>query len=133
MEVVWDEVVKFWIVIIVSGNMYKGDVVIGVFGQFNCLNWFVIDGKDSFQGVMMYLVGWDYLIVLDGKKVGIIGSVVSVVQIIFEVVEVVEYFIVFQCSLNWVILCCDIVMSVEEGVFFGIDLEFVMKIGVMNC
>jgi cation diffusion facilitator CzcD-associated flavoprotein CzcO len=50
------------------------DILINAGGILNSWRWPAIPGLDSYKGTLVHTANWDESIVLDGKRVGLIGN-----------------------------------------------------------
>ena len=62
-----------------------------------------IKGLDTFQGRVMHTATWDSTIVLEGKKVGVIGTGASAIQTVPEIAPLVASLDVFQRTPSWIL------------------------------
>lgn len=72
-----------------------------------------IAGIDSFAGLMTHTASWDPKIVLENKRVGVIGCGSTGVQVITEVEKTVKQLVCFQRHPQYSVPCGDGPVSPE--------------------
>jgi len=84
-----------------SIDVLESNVLVCAVGAFGTPKWPDIPGLERFQGVLQHSAMWDEDVVLDGKKVGMIGNGASGMQLGPAIVDRVESLTVFQRSKQW--------------------------------
>jgi len=72
-------------------------------GPLRVPKWPDIPGIDAFRGPSMHSARWDEVVVLAGKRVGIVGSAASAVQMIPKLAGHTAHLTVFQRTANYVV------------------------------
>jgi cation diffusion facilitator CzcD-associated flavoprotein CzcO len=85
-----------------TGHRDAADVVIAATGVLHHPKYPDIDGLDSFAGTVFHSARWDHDVVLDGARVGVVGTGSTAVQIITAIVEQVARLSVFQRTPQWI-------------------------------
>jgi cation diffusion facilitator CzcD-associated flavoprotein CzcO len=98
----WDDQMLTWSLLMGDGSIVSTPIFISAIGTFHTPNWPDIPGLDDFRGHIVHPAVWPDDLLLDGKKVGIIGTAASAVQLVPEVAKVAEELVVYQRSANWV-------------------------------
>lgn len=80
-------------------------------GQLNDPKMPSLKGLQDFQGKVMHSSRWDRSVVLEGKRVAVIGNGASAIQLIPEVAKVASQVVVFQRSANWILPRNDAIIS----------------------
>lgn len=79
------------------------DVLVCALGQLNRPFVPDIDGLDRFGGPVVHSAEWDHDVVLEGRRVGVVGNGASALQFIPPVARIAAHTTVFQRSANWII------------------------------
>ena len=82
-------------------DVFESSVLVCAVGAFGTPKWPDINGLERFQGAMQHSAMWDEDIVLEGKRVGMIGNGASGMQLGPAIVDRVESLTVFQRSKQW--------------------------------
>ena len=61
-----------------------------------------IEGRDTFAGAMFHSARWDHDAVIDGARVGVIGTGSTAVQITSAIVDRVAHLSLFQRTAQWI-------------------------------
>ena len=91
-----------WTIASASGAHEVVDAVIAATGVLHKPRYPDIDGLDTFAGRTFHSARWDHDAVLDGARVGIIGTGSTAVQIVSAVRERVAHLALFQRTAQWV-------------------------------
>ena len=104
-----------------SGRTDVADVVIAATGVLH--HPFVpgLEGLDDFAGDLVHTARWDASVLLDGQKVGIIGTGSSAVQTVGAVVDGVGELALFQRTAQWVLPQDNPAYTEEEKAGFRAD------------
>ena len=78
------------------------DFVIAATGVLHHPNYPKIAGQDRFEGAIFHSARWDHGVVLEGKRVGVIGTGSTAVQICGDVYEKVARLELFQRTAQWI-------------------------------
>ena len=81
---------------------YTADIVVSAVGMFNSPAMPQIAGIETYQGRLIHTADWPEGDMLDGLRVGVIGSAASAVQLIPEIAQTVSHLTVFQRTPIWV-------------------------------
>jgi cation diffusion facilitator CzcD-associated flavoprotein CzcO len=92
----WDEVSGRWTVTTDRGDAMRARVVVLANGILTSPKLARIKGMDTFQGTAFHTSRWNYEVVLEGKRVGIIGTGATAVQVIPELAKIAKELYVFQ-------------------------------------
>jgi cation diffusion facilitator CzcD-associated flavoprotein CzcO len=85
-----------------SGHHDVVDVVIAATGVLHHPRYPDIEGLDTFAGAMFHSSRWDHEVVLNGARVGVIGTGSTAVQIVSAIVDRVQTLTLFQRTAQWV-------------------------------
>ena len=91
-----------WTVTTKAGRVYQADIVIAANGRLHHPQLPEITGMESFAGTKFHSAQWDHSTVLDGKRVGLIGTGSTATQIITALAGRVSRLTVFQRTPQWV-------------------------------
>lgn len=103
-----------WNLTTASGHHDVVDVVIAATGVLHHPRMPEIDGMDSFDGPAFHSARFDHSVVLDGKRVGVIGTGSTAVQITSALVERVARLSLFQRTAQWVMPVANPAYTDEE-------------------
>jgi cation diffusion facilitator CzcD-associated flavoprotein CzcO len=117
---VWDG--ECWRVTLADGAEDSADIVIAASGVLHHVNEPVFSGKDSFAGAIFHSARWDDSVVLDGKRVGVIGNGSTGVQIVTALAERAERLLHFQRSPQWIMPVQQFAYSDEDRAAFRADV-----------
>ncbi|XP_059091035.1 baeyer-Villiger monooxygenase-like [Tigriopus californicus] len=98
----WIEADKKWLVRTKNGKEFKANFVISACGGIHKINMPKFEGEMNFNGTRVHSAKWDPALVIDGKRIGVIGTGASAVQIVPSVASQVKDLYVFQRSAAWV-------------------------------
>ncbi len=110
-----------WHLEITGGLHDEVDVVIAATGVLHHPNLPVIDGLDSFAGASFHSARWEHDVVLDGRRIGIVGTGSTAVQITSAVVGRVAHLSLFQRTAQWIMPQTNPEYSDEERAGFRSD------------
>jgi cyclohexanone monooxygenase len=85
-----------------EGEAFEHDVVINAMGNQHTPLYPDVPGMDGFEGESFHATRWRHDVVLEGKRVVVVGSAASAVQIVPEISKVVGRLTVLQRSANWI-------------------------------
>ena len=91
-----------WHLTTAAGHRDEVDVVIAATGVLHHPKYPDIKGLDSFGGALFHSARWDHEVVLDGARVGVIGTGSTAVQIVSAIVERTKRLVLFQRTAQWV-------------------------------
>ena len=86
-----------------SGGAYTADVLVAAPGALAAPRIPAIPGLDTFAGHAMHTARWDPGVVIDGRRVAVVGTGASAIQVIPAVQPRVAHLTVFQRTPAWVI------------------------------
>ncbi|UNB53141.1 NAD(P)/FAD-dependent oxidoreductase [Mycolicibacterium sp. YH-1] len=113
----WDELTHRWVVRTSRGT-HVARAFVTASGHLSDPKTPNIPGIDEFAGDLFHSATWNHEVVLQGKRIGVIGTGASAIQIIPEVVEQAQQVTVFQRSAPYVIPRRDYFYSdAEKGMF----------------
>ena len=98
----FDETARKWRLTFADGSTDSADVVIAATGVLHHPKMPEIPGIDEFAGQSCHSARWDDDIVIDGKRVGIIGNGSTGVQIVGAIAGRTREFTHFQRSPQWI-------------------------------
>lgn len=111
----WDEERSRWLVKTEKQDL-TADVVVSAVGMFNSPAMPQIEGIESYNGRLIHTADWPEGDMLEGLRVGVIGSAASAVQLIPEIAQTVSHLTVFQRTPIWV-------MPKDDGPYTPEDLR----------
>ena len=91
-----------WMIETRDGDRYDADVVVSANGRLHHPKLPDIKGAESFAGPSFHTSRWDHSILLEGKRVGLIGTGSTATQIIVSLADTVQRLSVFQRTAQWV-------------------------------
>ncbi len=91
-----------WVVRTDGGEAFEFDVVINAMGNQHTPLYPDVPGIDAFRGESFHATRWNHDVVLDGKRVLVVGSAASAVQIVPAIAGQVRHLTVLQRSANWI-------------------------------
>ena len=91
-----------WRIETVDGGWDTGDVVIAATGVTHHPRLPEIAGRDSFIGPAFHSARWDHSVVLEGRRIGVIGTGSTAVQIVAALSERVAGLTLFQRTPQWI-------------------------------
>jgi cation diffusion facilitator CzcD-associated flavoprotein CzcO len=91
-----------WHLEMTNGDRDVVDVVIAATGVLHHPKYPDIAGLDSFDGAMFHSARWDHDAVIDGARVGVIGTGSTAVQIVSAIVDRVDALTMFQRTAQWI-------------------------------
>ena len=86
-----------------TGRRDTADVVIAATGVLHHPRIADIPGIDTFEGASFHTARWDHSVLLEDRRVGVVGTGSSAIQITAALVERVERYYLFQRTAQWVI------------------------------
>ncbi len=92
-----------WQVTTASGHRDEADVVIAATGVLHHPRTPDIEGLDRFAGPLFHSSRWDHDVVLDGTRLGIVGTGSTAVQLVSAVVDRVASLSLFQRTAQWIL------------------------------
>src|SRR5262249_42614863 len=110
-----------WQLEMASGDRDTVDIVIAATGVLHHPKYPDIAGLDSFGGAMFHSSRWDHDVVIDGARVGIIGTGSTAVQIVSAIVDRVDALTMFQRTAQWIMPQENPAYSEEERTGFRDD------------
>jgi cation diffusion facilitator CzcD-associated flavoprotein CzcO len=103
-----------WHVDTAAGHRDVVDVVIAATGVLHHPRYPDIDGLDTFAGACFHSARWDHDVVLDGARVGVIGTGSTAVQITCALVDRVAHYSLFQRTPQWIVPSSNRPYTAEE-------------------
>lgn len=110
-----------WRIETTTGECDEADVVIAATGVLHHPRYPDIEGVDDFAGAVFHSARWDHDVVLEGARVGIIGTGSSAVQIVGALVDVVGELTLFQRTPQWILPVPNRLIDEEERRRFSED------------
>jgi cation diffusion facilitator CzcD-associated flavoprotein CzcO len=110
-----------WHLTTAGGVHDEADVVIAATGVLHHPKYPDIKGVDSFGGALFHSARWDHDVVLDGARVGIIGTGSTAMQIVSAIVDWTQKLTLFQRTAQWVMPAVNPAYTAEERTAFGDD------------
>lgn len=92
----WNEYDQLWDIVVKTGTLFKSKYLITSLGLLSRPNYPAIEGLGRFSGVICHTAAWKDNIVLEDKRVGVIGCGSTGVQVITEVAQTVKELHCFQ-------------------------------------
>jgi cation diffusion facilitator CzcD-associated flavoprotein CzcO/acetyl esterase/lipase len=99
----FDEGSSRWRVETAGGEMIEADVLVSACGQLSRPALTRIKGADRFRGPIFHTARWDHDVVLEGKRVAVIGTGASTIQVVPAIAGRVGQLDVYQRSAPYVI------------------------------
>jgi cation diffusion facilitator CzcD-associated flavoprotein CzcO len=100
---VYDEQSCRWLVSADDGHQYSAKYLVTALGLLSATNVPKIKGLDQFQGHMYHTANWPAEAVLEGKRVGVIGTGSTGCQVITAIAPTVGHLTVFQRSAQYTV------------------------------
>ncbi|TWI48268.1 cation diffusion facilitator CzcD-associated flavoprotein CzcO [Pseudomonas duriflava] len=100
---VFDEQSCCWLVIADDGHQYSAKYLVTALGLLSATNVPKIKGLDQFEGNMYHTAKWPADAVLEGKRVGVIGTGSTGCQVITAIAPTVGHLTVFQRSAQYTV------------------------------
>jgi cation diffusion facilitator CzcD-associated flavoprotein CzcO len=121
-----------WQLTTAGGHRDEVDVVIAATGVLHHPRYPDIKGLQSFGGALFHSARWDHGVILDGSRVGIIGTGSTAVQIVSAIVDEVENLALFQRTAQWIMPALNAAYSPEEQAAFRQDQHLMeeLRVGV---
>lgn len=110
----WDGATTGWRVQPSGGSPIVADLVVSAVGMFNAPNIPDLAGLADFRGDVMHSARWEDGVVLDGRRVAVIGTGASAIQIVPAVAPRTEHLTVFQRSPAWIMPRVDKPYSADD-------------------
>jgi 4-hydroxyacetophenone monooxygenase len=106
-SIVWDDERTGWTIRATTPDgdedVLEADAVISAVGQLNVPRMPDIPGVERFAGPAFHSATWDHDVVLEGKRVAVIGTGASACQLIPPVAERAGHLTVFQRNAPWLV------------------------------
>lgn len=112
-----------WTLETAGGHTNVVDVVIAATGVLHHPLYPDIDGIDSFGGEMFHSARWNHDAVLDGARIGVIGTGSTAVQITSALTERAGHYSLFQRTAQWIMPQANPAYSDEERAGFAREPE----------
>ncbi|MFT5574544.1 MAG: cation diffusion facilitator CzcD-associated flavoprotein CzcO [Bermanella sp.] len=106
-----------------SGIRDTADIVIAATGVLHVPRMPNIPGMDCFKGDIFHTARWDHRVVLDGKRVGVVGTGSTGVQIICALSTRAQKLVHFQRTPQWIMPVENRAFTEEEKASFRNDPE----------
>jgi cation diffusion facilitator CzcD-associated flavoprotein CzcO len=100
---VFDEQRSRWLVTADDGHRYSAKYLVTALGLLSATNVPKIKGLDQFKGQMYHTANWPADAVLEGKRVGVIGTGSTGCQVITAIAPIVGHLSVFQRSAQYTV------------------------------
>jgi cation diffusion facilitator CzcD-associated flavoprotein CzcO len=100
---VFDEQSSRWLVTADDGHQYSAKYLVTALGLLSATNVPKIKGLDQFTGQMYHTANWPADAVLEGKRVGVIGTGSTGCQVITAIAPIVGHLSVFQRSAQYTV------------------------------
>lgn len=101
----WVDHEQRWLVKVRDANgaerLLPAKVLVSAVGHFNRPSIPRIEGLESFDGPCMHTSQWDDGVVVEGKRVGVVGSGASAMQLVPALAGTADRVLVFQRSRQW--------------------------------
>jgi cation diffusion facilitator CzcD-associated flavoprotein CzcO len=101
----WD--VDRWRLRTAAGEEHEAEVVVHATGWLHRPNFPVIEGLESFAGEVVHTARWDPSVVVDGKRVGVVGSGSTGTQVVSALAGRAAHVTSFQRTPQWVLPVSD--------------------------
>jgi 4-hydroxyacetophenone monooxygenase len=105
-SVIWDEAAAMWEVTTcgeTGTRVLRANAVISSIGLFRVLNLPEFEGADCFKGQSCHSARWPRDLVLEGKRVAVIGTGATGYQMIPEIAREAAHVTVFQRTPQWIL------------------------------
>jgi cation diffusion facilitator CzcD-associated flavoprotein CzcO len=102
-QIVFDEERHVWKITLGSGEPIEARFVLSATGLLTQPKIPNIQGVDSFEGAALHTARWNHDLVLEGKRVAVIGTGATAVQLVPSIAPRVERLHVFQRTPAWVL------------------------------
>jgi cation diffusion facilitator CzcD-associated flavoprotein CzcO len=103
MQAAFDETSGRWHVDTDDGTRYSARFFVCSTGPLSQPRWPDIAGLDSFAGQRLHSARWDAGVVLQGRRVGVIGTGSTASQLVPPIAQAAAHLSVFQRTANWVL------------------------------
>lgn len=100
---VFDEQTNRWSVTTDDGHQYSAKYLVTALGLLSATNVPKIKGMEQFKGKMYHTANWPADAVLEGKRVGVIGTGSTGCQVITAIAPTVDHLTVFQRSAQYTV------------------------------
>jgi cation diffusion facilitator CzcD-associated flavoprotein CzcO len=100
---VFDEQSSRWLLSTDDGHQYSAKYLVTALGLLSATNVPKIKGLDQFKGQMYHTANWPADAVLEGKRVGVIGTGSTGCQVITAIAPIVGHLSVFQRSAQYTV------------------------------
>ena len=108
-----------------QGVQDEVDVVIAATGVLHHPKYPDIKGLDSFAGPMFHSARWNHDAVIDGARVGVIGTGSTAMQIVGAIVDRAEQLSLFQRTAQWVMPAINPAYTAQEQAGFRQDRNLI--------
>lgn len=99
----FDEARSLWQVTLANGEMHEAQVLVTATGQLNRPLMPKVKGLDTFAGQQFHSARWDHSVVLQGKRIAVIGTGASAIQFVPRIAPEAQAVTLFQRSAPYVI------------------------------
>jgi cation diffusion facilitator CzcD-associated flavoprotein CzcO len=110
-----------WHIVTARGERDEADVVIAATGVLHHPHVPDIRGLESFGGPVFHSARWDHTVLLEGARVGVVGTGSSAVQITGALVDRAGEYHLFQRTPQWVVPLPNPPISEEDKARFAAD------------
>lgn len=100
-EMRWDESAHLW-TLRAGEQVYKARFITLAIGHLADWKLPNLPGIESFAGEILHSAGWKHDLVLEGRRIGVVGSGASAIQIVPELAKIAGELVVFQRTPPWV-------------------------------
>ena len=98
-----DWLAPHWQLRLADGQTETFDIVISATGPLHHPRYPDIEGLEDFGGACFHTARWDHDVVLDDKRIGIVGTGSTAIQIVPAIVDRVRSLALFQRTAQWVL------------------------------
>ncbi|MDG2533866.1 NAD(P)/FAD-dependent oxidoreductase [Sphingomonas sp. HITSZ_GF] len=110
-----------WHLTTATGHEERFDLVIVATGVLHHPNIPHFEGIERFRGAVFHSARWDHSIVLDGKRIGVVGTGSTAAQLVTALVPRASHFALFQRTPQWVMHRPNPAYTEEEKAAFRAD------------
>lgn len=110
-----------WHIETADGRKDVADVVVAATGVLHHPNVPEIDGLADFAGRALHSARWDHSVIVEGRRVGVIGNGSTGVQIVSALADKAARLVHFQRSPQWIMPCPDLRYSDDDRQAFRND------------
>lgn len=101
-KVVFDDRSQNWSVLLSDGREYSTQHLVIGSGGLNTPSIPKITGLEDFEGPVFHTAKWRHDVVLNKKKIAVVGSAASAIQVIPKLAEIAENVVMFQRTPNYI-------------------------------